>query len=93
MKENHTDFNLPVSCKFRNVNRLDRFVYRGFAGKRRNKMKEPYIINVNGISCLITANCRAEAKFKAKKMNGVFISDFDLTDFLIYKNIENEKRK
>lgn len=56
-------------------------------------MEEPYIINVNGISCLITASCRAEAKFKAKKMNGVFIGDFDLTDFLIYKNINYEKRK
>ena len=58
-----------------------------------NEKEEPYIINVNGISCLITASCRAEAKFKAKKMNGIFIREFDLTDFLIYKNIENEKRK
>ncbi len=56
-------------------------------------MEEPFIINVTGIRCLITASCRAEAKFKAKKMNGVFIGDFDLTDFLIYKNISYEKRK
>lgn len=56
-------------------------------------MEEPYIININGISCLITASCRAEAKIKAKKMKGIFIREFDLNDFLIYKNIENEKRK
>ncbi len=56
-------------------------------------MEEPFIINITGISCLITASCRAEAKIKAKKMNGIFIREFDLNDFLIYKNIENEKRK
>ncbi len=56
-------------------------------------MTEPYTIQINGVSCLITASCLAEAKQKAKKMNGQIVGTFDVCDYEVIKLInENLKR-
>lgn len=55
-------------------------------------MTEPYTIQINGVNCLITASCLAEAKFKAKKMKGQIVGKFDICDYEVIKLI-NESLK
>jgi hypothetical protein len=46
---------------------------------------EAYIIQINGVNCLVSASCLIEAKLKAKKTKGKLIGTFNIEDYNLLK--------
>jgi len=49
---------------------------------------EAYTIEINGIRLLIVASCIAEAKYKASRLNGMYVAEFPIEDFKVMNQIK-----